>query len=62
MELESTYREISKMAADYSKYRDVLELSPEPDEGKQEFPIMYENIYCKNLSFTYPETTREVLH
>jgi subfamily B ATP-binding cassette protein MsbA len=62
LQIESSYRDFVRLAGDYSKYRDVLELPPEPDQGKQEFPVMYANIYCKNLSFTYPETTREVLH
>jgi ABC-type multidrug transport system fused ATPase/permease subunit len=62
MELEASYREVSKLAADYSKYREVLDLPPEPDLGTRTFPAVYENIYFKNLSFIYPETTREVLH
>jgi ABC-type multidrug transport system fused ATPase/permease subunit len=61
MELESSYREISKLAADYAKYQEVLDLLPEPDYGTEKFPASYENIHFKNLSFSYPETNREVL-
>ncbi len=62
MELESSYREVSKAAADYAKYREVLDLPPEPDLGKESFPKDYESIDFKDISFSYPETTREVLH
>jgi ABC-type bacteriocin/lantibiotic exporter with double-glycine peptidase domain len=61
-ELESSYRDISKLAADYAKYREVLDLPPEPDFGTQSFPASYENIHFRDISFSYPETTREVLH
>lgn len=59
--LENSYRNIARYSADYSKYRDVLDMPSEPDTGTIPFPEKYREIRFDKVSFSYPTSEREVL-
>jgi len=61
LQLEGIYRDLVRLTADYSKYREVLDMPDETDSGKLEFPESYEAFHFDNVAFTYPNTTREVI-
>lgn len=61
LQLESIYRELVRQTAYYSKYREILDMPGECDTGVQIFPPTYSNIRFEDVTFTYPNTTREVL-
>ena len=60
-QLENSYRNLVRYAADYAKYRQVIEMPKEPDTGTLLFPKKYASIHFRNLTFRYPETKRDVL-
>jgi ABC-type multidrug transport system fused ATPase/permease subunit len=61
LQLESIYRDLVRLTADYSKYREILDLPGETDSGNRKFPESYEAIRFENVSFTYPNTVREII-
>jgi len=61
LQLENIYRELVRLTADYSKYREILDLPNEIDTGTRIFPKEYSKLVFRDVSFTYPNTTREVL-
>lgn len=61
LQLESIYRELVRQTAYYAKYREILDMPGEVDMGTKVFPSTYSNIRFENVTFTYPNTTREIL-
>ncbi len=61
LQLESLYREFVRYAADYFKYQQILDLPDEYDGGKLKFPKKYAEFRFENVSFTYENSTREVI-
>lgn len=59
--LENSYRNMARYSADYSKYRDVLDMPSEPDTGNAPFPAQYREIRFESVSFSYPTSERKVL-
>jgi ABC-type multidrug transport system fused ATPase/permease subunit len=61
LELERSYRNLVSYAADYSKYREMLDLPPEQNQGVAAFPQFYSALRIENVSFSYSESKRLIL-
>ena len=62
LQLESIYRDVVRLTANYSKYQEILDVPNEVNTGTREFPKTYESFRFEKVSFTYPGTSRAVLH
>ncbi|MFZ4461814.1 MAG: ABC transporter ATP-binding protein [Patescibacteria group bacterium] len=61
LQLEASYRNLVRFAADYAKYREVLDAPSETDDGTKEFHGIQKELTFENASFVYPNTERKVL-
>ncbi len=61
LQLENIYRDMVRLTAHYSKYREILDLPSEADFGTREFPKTYTSFCFEKVSFIYPGTSRAVL-
>jgi ABC-type multidrug transport system fused ATPase/permease subunit len=59
--LETSYRNIVRYIADFSKVRALLEMSDEPDNGTKILSHLEKTLTYNHVSFSYPSNDREVL-
>lgn len=59
--LETSYRNILRYLADFSKVRKLLEMTDEPDTGTKIFKTLGKSLSYNHLSFSYPSNNRKVL-
>ncbi|MDD2917102.1 MAG: ABC transporter ATP-binding protein [Candidatus Gracilibacteria bacterium] len=59
--LETSYRNIVRYVADFSKVRTILHMADEPDTGTKILKGLHNTLTYNHLSFSYPSNDREVL-
>lgn len=60
--LETSYRNIVRYIADFSKVRALLEMPDEPDNGTKILSRLEKTLAYNHLSFSYPSNDREILN
>ena len=60
--LETSYRNIVRYIADFSKVRSLLEMQDEPDNGTKILSHLEKTLTYNHISFSYPSNDREVLN
>lgn len=60
--LEGAYRDTVRHLADFKKAENILFADKEPDPGIADFSGIGSEISFESVSFSYPSTSRQVLH